>query len=231
MVDEKKLRGEAEHKITPGEIEAWKRGGMEVLRDRLHRSQINISPDRAVVLIKLYAQFGDVHALALRLDVTVNQVRQVLSSFGIQSIEDAKTLIREGIIAELDKAQEEQSVLDQAAYREERQDAVKRHEEEEARLKPEQKSPEELDQSLSERQQVAQIKNKRDQIRALVAEGIDPKTGQSDFKVALRDISEFKGLIPFGVSQIQRRFGGTKADIVREIKRLAPNIDTDMLRP
>jgi len=38
-------------------------------------------------------------------------------------------------------------------------------------------------------------------------------------------------MISGGVSHLQRRFGGTAADIVSEIKRLAPHIDTDMLRP
>ena len=93
------------------------------------------------------------------------------------------------------------------------------------------KTAEEQDAALAKRRDEAQRLNKEDQIRQLIAEGIDPKTNTSAFRVPLEKIAQFKQMIPHGVSHLQRRFGGTAKDIVNEVKRLAPNVDTSMLRP
>lgn len=231
MVDEKKMRGEEEHVITPGEIKAWKRGDKDALRNKLLRASSKLSPERAVALVKLFAQFGDIHALAMRLDVGVEEVRQVLNSFDVRSIEDARALVNSGVIAEFDRAKEAEAVADEIERREDHAAAQERLDEQQKKDAPIIKTTEEIDDDLAILREEAQRKNKSDQIRALVAEGIDPSTGRSGFRIALNQVTEFKKLIPYGVGQLQRRFGGSKADIVSEIKRLAPSYNADMLRP
>ena len=231
-MDEKRLRGEEEHTISQGEIDAWKRGDQDGLRDRLLRAQTKLSPEKAIAFIKLYAQFGDVHALSVRMNIPVDELNRVLKSFSVNSIEDARALVRDGIIADYDRASEEQAITDEAEHRAQHEEAQERLTEIQERAAQEnEKTADEIDAILAERREEAQVQNKRDQIRSLVAEGIDPDTGRSDFRIPLQQVGEFKQLIPYGVGQLQRRFGGSKADIVKEVKRLAPSINTDMLRP
>ncbi len=231
MVNEKRIRGEEEHVITQAEKDAWNRGKGDDLRDKLLQAGLKLTPDRAVALVKLFADSGDIHYIALKFDITVDQVKRVLQGFNINSIEDARAIIREGVIAEFDAATEEERVENELANRVEHDAAQVRLEELQKSLEPEIKSTEEIDATLSERRDEAQRLNKRDQIRALISEGIDPRTGQSDFRVSLADVSSFKSMIPYGVSHLQRRFGGSKADIVKEIERLAPQFNVDLLRP
>lgn len=231
MVNEKKIRGEEEHVITQVEKDAWNHSRGDDLRDKLLQADLQLTPDRAVALVKLYADSGDVHYIAMKFDITVDQVKRVLTGFRINSIEHARSIIREGVIAEFDAAVEEERVEEELAHREEHVEAQARLDQLQESLEPEVKTTEEIDQTLSERRDEAQILNKRDQIRALISEGIDPRTGQSNFRVPLADISSFKSMIPYGVGQLQRRFGGSQADVVREIKRLAPQFNVDLLRP
>lgn len=231
-MDEKRLRGEEEHTISQGEIDVWKRGNQDGLRNALLKAQSRLSSEQAIAFVKLYAQFGDVHALSIRMNIPVDELNRILDSFSIYSIEDAKALVREGIIADYDRASEEQAIVDEADQRakhEEAQGRLTKIQEEQARSN--EKTADEIDAILAERREEAQIQNKRDQIRSLVAEGINPDTGVSDFRIPLSQVVEFKQLIPYGVGQLQRRFGGTKADIVREVRRLVPSINADMLRP
>lgn len=231
MVDEKRIRGEEDHVITQAEKDAWQRSSGDALKDKLLQANIQITPERAVALVKLYADSGDLHYVALKLDVTAEQAKRVLQGFNINSIEDARSVVREGVIREFDDATDEEREAKQLADRVEHEEAQVRLAELDESLKPEQKTTEDIDAALAERRDEAQRLNKRDQIRSLISEGIDPRTGESNFRIALSDVSAFKSMIPYGVSQLQRRFGGSQADVVREIKRLAPQFNVDVLRP
>lgn len=229
--EKKRLIGDKEHTITKGEIAGWNRGKQDALKSKILAASGKLSVERAIALIKAYAKLGDEHHAAMQFNITPSEVRKILSSFSIQSIEDARQLIREGIIAEYDNAKtatSEASEIQRRIDQEEGQQRLEVFEEQQRQLPL---TLAERDQNLTERQTEAQRKNKEDKLRQLIAEGIDPKTNTSDFRIPIHLISEFKAVIPHGVGQLQRRFGGTQADIVNEIKRLSPDTVIEMLRP
>jgi len=230
-MDKKRLNSEEVPQVKQGEIDAWNRGKGDALRDKLLAASNQLSTKRAVSLVKAYAELGDIHFLSMKFDIPTDEVRRVLKAFDISSIEDARKIVKSGIIAELDEAQavnEEQAaaqvVVDQA-------EASERLEEYEQTLQEPLKSTEEIDQALAQHRTEAQRKNKEDQLRQLIAEGLDPTTEKRAFRVPLQRVREFRQMVPHGVFQLQRSFGGSQADIVHEIKRLAPEYDVDMLRP
>lgn len=230
-MDKKRLNAEEAPTIKQGEIEAWKRGKGDALRNQLLAASQALSPKRAIALVRMYCDIPDVHFLSTRFSVSVDEVRRVLSAFQINSVEDARKIVSSGIIAELDGAAEEARRDDEAQGRVDHAEAQERLEEQEAAQAPEEVSQEEADQRLAQARQDAQRKNKEDRLRQLIADGLDPKTGKSSFRVPMGRVSEFRRMIPHGVFQLQRAFGGTQADIVSEIRRLAPEYDVDMLRP
>lgn len=230
-MDKKRLNHEEVPEIKQGEIDAWNRGKKDAVRDKLLAASRALTPKRAVSLVKMFAKLGDVHYVAMKFDITPAEVRKVLDAFDISSIEDAKDIVRSGIIAELDDAEAEsgqqreaQQVIDHAA-------AQKRLEEQQAALEQPTKTTEEIDAVLAKRRDEAQRMNKEDRLRQLIAEGLDPATNTRKFRIPLGKTRQFKQMIPAGVFHLQRQFGGSKADIVSEIKRLAPEYDVDMLRP
>lgn len=229
-MDKKRLIGEEEHVITKGEIDAWNRGKNDAAANKLLIVSQKVSVKKAIALVKMYAELGDIHYLSTRFDISVTEARRVLETFGVYSIEDAKTSIRTGIIAEYNSAAAANREEDELHRRAEHQEAQKRLDVIEKEQEVEVKSIEEQDISLAKRRDEAQRRNKEDSLRQLIAEGLDAETNTSAFRIPLQSIASFKQMIPYGVSQIQRRFGGSAKDIVNEIKRLAPEIDVDMLR-
>lgn len=232
-MDNKRLNGEEVPEIKQGEIDAWKRGKDDAMRNKLLTASQQLGPKRAVALIKAFCDVPDVHFLSTRFDVGVEEVRRVLNAFSINSVEDARELVNGGIIAELD-AEEEANRRDQEAQsKADHAEAQQRLDEQEAASAAEEPSQEEQDQKLAQARADAQRKNKEDHLRQLLSEGLDPVTGKSKstFRVPVGRATEFRRMIPHGVYQLQRAFGGSKADIVSEIKRLAPEYDVDMLRP
>lgn len=230
-MDKKRLNAEEVPQITQGDIDAWNRGKGDAARDKLLQASKKLSVNRAVALVRMYAQLGDIHYLSTRFDISTDEARRVLAAFDIDSIEDAKAAVRKGIVAEFDEAV--------AENRETRaqEDAVN-HEAAAARLAeldnakvPVEKTDLEKDLELAKHRDDAQRKNKEDQLRQLLSEGLDASTNTSTFRIKLNRVAEFKQLIPHGVGQLQRRFGGSAKDIVDEIRRLAPDVDTGMLRP
>ncbi len=229
-MDKKRLIGEEEHVITKAEIDAWNRGKKDAAAQKLLAVSQKISVKKAVALIKMWAELGDIHYLSTRFDINVNEARKALAAFGIHSIEDAKDAVRTGIIADYEKAAS-------ANVEEDRAEQKVQHEEAQARLdviEQEQEVPvkttEEKDQDLAKRRDEAQRKNKEDQLRQLIAEGLENARSGSKFRIPLSMIARFKQMVPHGVTQLQRQFGGSAKEIVDEVKRLAPEIDVDMLR-
>lgn len=229
-MDQDRLIGADKHTITKGEMDAWKRGENDAAKNKLLRASTRLSVSQAIALIRMYSELGDVHYITTRFDTSADEVRSILRAFGVSSIEDAKKIVREGTIAELDAAEVTQRDEDEATRRVAHIAAQAIFE---AGLDQpvEEPTQDEKDKKLAKRQDEAQTKNKQDQIRALIAEGIDPKTNTSDMRIPLASVAEFKSMIPYGVSQLKRRFGGTDKDIVSEIKRLSPSTHIDMLRP
>lgn len=228
-MDKKRLNHEQIKPIKQGEIDAWHRGKSDALRNKLLAASQVMTPSQAVMLIKMFAKLGDVHYLAMKLNTTAENVRAVLRAFDVNSIEDAKSIVENGIIAELTAAEvatrETQDIKRSTDYVE----AQKRLDEQQAAFQF--KTPEEIDQALAQKRDQAQRANKEDRLRQLIAEGLDPNTKTRKFRIPLARVREFKQMIPHGVFQLQRSFGGSKADIVAEIKRLSPGTDLDVLRP
>jgi len=233
MTDEKKLRGEDEHVITEHEKAAWERGKKDKERQVALKRHQAFTVDQTVKIVRLYAELGDVHFIATKFDSSVTEINQVLNSFSIYSIEDAIKLVNRGIIGEYETAQRE-------AIEELRVEAQVEHEEASERLVEHAEelgvdspllSEEEKDEQLSILREDAQRKNKQDQLRQMIKDGIDPHTGRSNFRIPIQYVTEFKQLIYHGVATAQRRFGGTAKDIKSEVQRLIPDMDVDMLRP
>lgn len=227
-MDKKRLIGEEEHVITKAEIDAWHRSKNDAAKNKLLAVSQKVTVKKAVALIKMWAELGDIHYLSTRFDVDVNEIRKVLAAFKIYSIEDAKKAVRNGIVAEYTDAVEANLEEERATQEVERQEAQVRFDATQQEVPV--KTEEEKDLKLAELRTEAQRKNKEDQLRQLIAEGLDHARNPSNFRIPLSEISRFKQMVPHGVSQLQRRFGGSPKDIVNEVKRLAPEIDVDMLR-
>lgn len=231
MASEKDLKNPPEHKITQQEINAWNRGKGDEVKNMLLKLQKQLSVDQAVKVVKLYAETGDLHFIALKFDADPSDIRKILRAFDVNSIEDAKKQVREGVIAEFDKQNSTESIVDSNEQKQKEKEAQARLEELDS--KQQQSPPEEfeLDKRLAESRNQAQQKNKQDQLRAILAEGLQSKNRSSSFRIPMSQIREFRAMIPYGVSAIQRRFGGSRGDVISEIQRLSPQTDISMLRP
>ncbi len=230
MEDKKKLNAEEPKQIRQGDIDAWKRGKDDAKRNQLLKKVGSVTTDKAVAIVKLFATCGDEQFVRQKLSVSISDIRKCLEHFNIKSIEDAKALVNKGIIAQLDaaKAQErEEAATQSTADHAEKSEKLVEHNKKFGD-KPK-ISDHEKDLKLREAREEAFRKNKSEKIKELISQGI--KTQHNGFKVGLADVAAFVSMIPYGVNQLQRRFGGSKKDIVAEIKRLAPNTDIDMLRP
>ena len=229
-MDKKRLNAEEVPQITQGDIDAWNRGKGDAARDKLLQASQKLSVNRAIALVRMYAQLGDIHYLSTRFDISPDEARRVLAAFDIDSIEDAKAAVSKGIVAEFDDAvatNRETQVQEQAIKHEAAQERLTKLESTDV---TEEKTDLEKDLALAKRRDEAQRKNKEDQIRQLISEGLDPNLNTSAFRIPLSQIAKFKRMIPNGVSTLQRQFGGSAKDIVNEIERLAPEFDRDMLR-
>jgi len=227
-MDQEKMIGATGHTITQGEIDAWHRGEQDAAKNKLMSANTRLSVNEAIKLIRAFADLGDIHHAATRFDVPAEEVRRILNVFSVNSIEDAKKIVGEGTIADLDKAVKAQQDTDEVTRRADHEAAQAAFESDE---KPKEGlTNDEKDARLAARQADAQKKNKEDQIRALIAEGIDPATNTSGMRIPLALIPEFKSMIPRGIGNLQRRFGGTEKDLINEIKRLSPSTPIDMLR-
>jgi len=231
MDDKKRLIGEEVPAIKQGEIDAWNRGKGDALAGKLLKVSQKLTPKRAISLVKMYAELGDIHYLSTRFDVTTDEVKRVLAAFTINSIEDAKNLVNNGVIGELAKEQEKNRADAEASQRTSDAEAQARLTEQQEEMKPEVKTPDVIDQEVAVQRDEAQRKNKEDQLRQVIADGLDPNTNSGKFRIPLARVRDFQKMIPYGVSQLQRQFGGSAKDIVSEIERLAPQYQRDMLRP
>lgn len=229
-MDRKRLIGEEVSEIKQSEIDAWHRGADDGARNKKLSDARKPDADKAVRLIRMYAELGDVHYLSTRFDISVTEVRAVLSTFNITSIEDAKKLVREGIIGELIDATEAQKKEDELVRAAEHTSAQERLDTLDASQETKQKTSEERDLELRDRQDEAQILNKQDRLRQLIQEGLDINENQHKFRIPLERVTMFKKQIVDGVGSLRRQFGGSAKDIVNEIKRLSPKTDIDMLR-
>ncbi len=231
MNDKKRLNAEGEHKITQGEKEAWKRGKQDAAKNLKLSGIDGINTDKAIQVVRMFAAGGNEQFIRQKLQLSISDIRKVLASFNINSIEDARGVVKNGLIAQLDAAKladQQVAASEQKAVEAERVGNLDEHKEKFSAPKP--KTDEEKDLILHERREEAFRKNKADKIRSLIAQGIKPQE-KDGFQIRLADVPTFKSMIPYGVGQLQRRFGGSKKDIIAEIRRLSPSTDVDLLRP
>lgn len=231
MVDKKRLNAEGKHVITQGEKDAWQRGKLDAIKNLKLNGLNGVNVDKAIQIVKLYAETGDEQFIRQKVGLSISDIRKVLTGFKINSIEDAKAIVKKGLIADLDAAKSEDQ---QKAITERNVDEAamsKNLKEHDKSFGPKAKrSDREQDELLRDRREEAFRKNKADKVRALIAEGIQPPS-KNQFQIRVSDVAVFRSMIPHGVSSLQRRFGGSAKDIVSEIKRLSPATDIDMLRP
>ena len=232
MNDKKRLNAEGKHTITQGEKDAWQRGKNDAAKNLKLNDIGGVDVDKAIKVVRLYADGMNEQSIMQKVGLKADGVRKVLVKFNIRSIEDARKIIRHGLIAELDEARV-QAQQDAATQQKEletgRTEKLQDHKKD---FGPKPKlTPEEKDLKLRDRRNEAQEKNKIDKLKSLIAQGIKTSHSSSGFQIAFSDVASFRSMIPHGVSSLQRRFGGSKKDIVAEIRRLSPGTDIDMLRP
>jgi hypothetical protein len=232
MNDKKRLNAEGKHVITQGEKDAWKRGKKDAAKNFKLSEIRGVTPDKAIKVVRLFAEGMTEQYIMQKTELTADSVKKVLTRFSIGSIEDARRVVQRGIISELDEAKlqaQESSTAEQRITEAEQAGRLKDHKKEFGD-KPE-ISDQEKDLKLHARRDEAQEKNKIDKLKAMIAQGVETSYSKSGFQIRLVDTAAFKSMIPYGVSSLQRRFGGSKKDIVAEIRRISPETDTDMLRP
>lgn len=230
MNDKKRLNAEGSHRITQGEKDAWKRGSKDSAKNSKLAEINGVTPDKAIKVVRLYAEGMNEQFIMQKTGLTAENVKKVLARFNISSIEHARVIVQRGLIAELDQAKvaaQEESTTQQRATEVEQSAKLQDHKKEFGD-KPK-LTEQEQDLKLRDRRDEAQEKNKLDKLRDLIAKGLE--TSHTGFQIRLADTAAFRSMIPYGVSSLQRRFGGSKKDIVAEIRRLSPETDTDMLRP
>jgi len=228
---ESRLRGESIHKITQHEIDAWKRGNQDALKSSLLKKKLQVPVEKVVRFIKMFADFGDIYRAVTKLDISMEEAKKILSAFNINSVEDARHVVNFGIVKEYEDASMKEIETSRANDIFSSANVEERLAEHERQMRPQAKDQEQINEALGKLKQEAIEKNKKDKIRQLISEGVNPQTNRSGFRIGIGDVSAFKSMIPQGVSILQRHFGGTKQDIVAEIKRLAPHYNIDLLRP
>jgi hypothetical protein len=231
MNDKKRLNAEENHKISQGEKDGWKRGKQDAVKNLKLNGINGINPDKAIEVVRMFAEGGNEQFIRQKLGLSISDIRKALAGFNVNSIEDARTIVKKGLIAELDAAKREDqqtAASEQKVVDAKRASNLDEHKEKFSGPKP--KTDDEKDQLLMERRNDAFRKNKADKIRELISQGIKPVDPDA-FQIRISDIAAFKSMIPYGIGQLQRRFGGSKKDIVAEIRRLSPSTDVDLLRP
>lgn len=231
MNDKKRLNAEGDHKITQGEKDAWKRGKNDAAKNSKLSDINGIDANKAIQVVRMFAEGGGEQFIRQKLGLSISDIRKALAGFNINSIEDARAVVKRGLIAELDAAKRSDQQIaasEQKAVEAERATKLEKHDKTFGPM--EKMTDEEKDAILQERREEAFRKNKADKIKSLIAEGIK-KQDPNGFQIRLSDVAAFKSMIPYGVGQLQRRFGGSKKDIVAEIRRLSPSTDVDLLRP
>lgn len=231
MNDKKRLNAEGEHKISQGEKDAWKRGKQDAAKNLKLNGINGVNADKAIQVVRMFADGGSEQFIRQKLGLSISDIRKALAGFNVNSIEDARNIVKKGLIAELDAVKREDQQMaasEQKVVEAERAAKLEKHD---MTFGPvETMSDEEKDVILQARREEAFRKNKAEKIKSLIAEGIKPRDPNA-FQIRLSDVATFKSMIPYGVSQLQRRFGGSKKDIVAEIRRLSPSTDVDLLRP
>ena len=231
MNDKKRLNAEGAHKITQGEKDAWQRGKNDAAKNQKLSDINGINVDKAVQVVRMFAETGSEQLIRQRLGMSISDIRKALAGFGVKSIEDARAAVKKGVIADLDAAKQsdqETAASEAKVSHEKKVTNLNEHNTKFGAPKP--KTDEEKDATLQARREEAFRKNKADKVRGMIAEGIKP-VDPNAFQIRLSDVPAFKAMIHYGVSHLQRRFGGSAKDIVNEIKRLAPTVDVGMLRP
>ncbi len=228
--NKKRLNAEGKHTITQGEKDAWQRGKNDALKN-VKLTEINgVTPEKAIKVIRLYAEAMNEQFIMQKTGLSSESVRKVLAKFSVTSVEHARTIVQRGIISDIDEANrsiQQDAVTQQKTNEAEKTERLKDHKKEFGE-KPK-LTEHEQDLRLRDRREEAQEKNKAEKLKEMIAQGV--KTSHTGFQIRLADIASFRSMIPYGVSSLQRRFGGSKKDIVAEIRRLSPGTDTDMLRP
>lgn len=231
MNDKKRLNAEGTHQITQGEKDAWQRGKNDAAKNKKLETINGINVEKAVQVVRMFAETGSEQLIRQRLGISISDIRKALDGFGVRSIEDARAAVKKGLIADLDAAKQSDQENAASEAKADREKKVTNLNEHKAKWgTPQPKTDEEKDATLQARREEAFRKNKADKVRKLITEGIKP-VDPNAFQIRLSDVPAFKAMIHYGVSHLQRRFGGSAKDIVNEIKRLSPTTDIDMLRP
>jgi len=231
MNDKKKLNSELPHTIRQGEIDAWNRGKNDAKKNQTLKEENAVSTDKAVNIVKMFAQSGDANFVSMKLQVAIADVRKVLNRFNIKSIEDARNLVSRGIIADLDAAKEDDRVEAETNAKANVAQQEERFKEHNQSLEKTKLTQEAKDLKLKAAQEEATRKNKTDRIKDIIAKGLESARKPGSFTIDVANIAQFRSMIPHGISQLQRRFGGSKKDILAEVRRLSPETDVAMLRP
>lgn len=229
---ERKMLGVDDNQPTQKAIEAHQRGAGDLERARKLAEQRRIKPDRVVALVKEYAELGDAFHSASKYDITVPELRSLFDELGINSVTDARKALANGLLAGMMDAIEEERADAQVQIKEEdvrRQSTLDALEAKKDSAAVEKAQVEAA--RFSELQEEVARKNKDDAMRfaKMQAAQLAKEQEKGRFTVPVSLVPQFKKTVLFGVAAAQRQFGGTRAEILAEVKRLMPQIDVDLI--
>lgn len=229
---EKEMIGASENQPTAEAIQAHQRGKDDLERARMLLEQSKLTPNKARRLVQDYAALGDVHSLALRFNMHKNDVERFLRSLDINSIEDAKRIMRSGSSVTLFNTEFDDYIeasKAEAALTKERSEQLEEHAETFSK-DPVVKSAEAADEQLRELRGEMEERSKSEQKRLALQRVEQAMKEAEGFRIPQAREGEFKRLVIMSIESARRQFGGTKKQIRAEARRLLPGVDVDMLR-
>jgi len=220
---------EKENKPTQKAIKAHQRGKNDAKRAKKLAEQRRLTNKQITALVTEYASVGDAFHSATKFGLTVPELRNLLDSFGIQDVTSAREVLNKGLLAEITKnaaAEMEGEVAKLKAEDAERQERLEEVTKEDSRDMTEAK-----EKALQDLQAEAARKNKDDAARLakLQAAEFEKQLDEDRFTIPDNLVPQFKKTILYGVGAAQRQFGGSRREILSEVRRLIPEIDVDVL--
>jgi hypothetical protein len=236
-VDEehKKHLGMNDNKPSKAAIRAHHLGKDDFQRAKILASRNKLSTKKIINILKDFAQMGDLYRLSLKFDMQPNDVRNLLSEFGILDPTDARAAINGGLLGAIQNAWEDTREATIKQDRLDHTETARRLNQHKADFNLDQDSPSTVDEvaaqmKIEERRIEAERLNA--ETKARFQEYQNTKFTQEDSKFRIPDslVPQFKTVVLHGIETAMRRFGGSRKDIINEVKRLMPEIDVDLLR-
>lgn len=205
-------------------INAYHKSKMEALRASGIDSLEKLTVQQIVNIITNYSELGDLYRISNKYNLTIGAVKSLLQKYDIKNQIDAIKLVRAGLVADFKKEQVEEVIEEaiESAREQKRKEKLLEEEDKKREKEPPQ-------QTLEQDKEDSELFNKKVKAKQAVEDLL--KLKQQKFRIPPGEALLFKQMLPHGLGALIRHFGGTKEEILNEIKRLVPSFDVSVLRP